>query len=111
LNAQIRLLVRNQQEKSNFLFFYEGDMVKIGDTLAIIEHDKLDLQILQAKALKKGILAQIKMLKKGVRKEDQNLANQSLIQAEANYEVAKTNNSRMTTLFESKTIRRCKFGL
>lgn len=90
--------------KIESIFFDEGDLVKKGDTLLIIEHEKLNLQLAQAKAQKRGILSQLKMLKDGARKEDRNLASESLIQAEANYKVAKTNKERMTKLFESESI-------
>jgi len=95
--------------KIEALFLDEGDIVKKGDTLAIIEHEKLDLQIVQAEAAKNAILAQIKMLKVGARKEDKNLADESLKQAEANYEVAKANKNRMNSLFESKSITKKQF--
>ena len=90
--------------KVKSIFFDEGDLVKKGDTLAIIDHEKLDLQLAQAKAQKRGIISQIKMLQSGARKEDRNLASEALIQAEANYKVAKTNKDRMTKLFESESI-------
>ncbi len=90
--------------KIESLFFDEGDVVEKGDTLAIINHEKLDLQLAQAEAQKRGILSQLKMLKDGARKEDRKLAHESLTQADANYKVAKTNKDRMTKLFESESI-------
>ena len=90
--------------KIESLFFDEGDLVRKGDTLAIIEHEKLNLQLEQAEAKKRGILSQLKMLKGGARKEDRKLANELLTQAEANYKVAKINKDRMTKLFESESI-------
>ncbi len=90
--------------KIESLFFDEGDIVSKGDTLAIIEHEKLDLQLAQAEAQKRGILAQLKMLKSGARKEDRKLASESLIQAESAFKVAKSNKERMTKLFESESI-------
>jgi len=90
--------------KIESLFVDEGGFVKTGDTLAIINHRKHDLQLAQANAQKRGILSQIKMLKDGARKEDRKLAGESLVQAEANYKVAETNRDRMVKLFKNKTI-------
>lgn len=90
--------------KIESLFFDEGDNVEAGDTLAIIDHRKLDLQLVQANAQKSGILSQIKMLKDGARKEDRILAGESLVQAEASYKVAETNRDRMVKLYKNKTI-------
>jgi membrane fusion protein YbhG len=90
--------------KIESLFFDEGDRIEKGDTLAVINHDKLDLQLAQAIAQKQGILAQMKMIKTGARKEDRKLVTESLIQAEASYKVAKANKDRMVKLLESKTI-------
>ncbi|MBU0475481.1 MAG: efflux RND transporter periplasmic adaptor subunit [Bacteroidetes bacterium] len=110
-NIECNNLIISSQSmgKIEALFLDEGDIVKKGDTLAIIEHEKLDLQIVQAEAAKNAILAQIKMLKVGARKEDKNLADESLKQAEANYEVAKANKNRMNSLFESKSITKKQF--
>jgi HlyD family secretion protein len=95
--------------KIEALFADEGDFVKKGDTLAIINHRKHDLQLAQANAQKRGILSQIKMLKDGARKEDRKLAGEALVQAEANYKVAKTNKDRMVKLFKNKTITQKQF--
>ncbi len=95
--------------KIETLFADEGDFVENGDTLAIINHRKHDLQLTQANAQKRGILSQIKMLKDGARKEDRKLAGESLVQAEANYKVAKTNKERMVKLFKKKTITQKQF--
>jgi len=105
-NIECNNLIISSQSmgKVETLLFDEGDIVKIGDTLAIIEHEKLELQIVQAEATKNVILAQIKMLKIGARKEDKNLADEALKQAKANLEVARANKNRMTSLFESKSI-------
>lgn len=90
--------------KVESLFFDEGELIEKGDTLAIIEHRKLDLQLVQAEAYKRGIKAQIKMLNSGAREEDRKLATQLLIQAQANYKVASTNWERMTQLLSTKSI-------
>ena len=86
------------------ILFAEGDLVTIGDTLAIINHEKLDLQLQQANAVKTEILSQIKMLKSGARKEDRRLAKEALSQAEASFNVAKVNKERMVKLFKSGSI-------
>ncbi len=86
------------------LLFDEGDSVQKGDTLAIINHDKLDLQLIQAKAKKDAILVQIKMLNKGARKEDRELANEALRQAKSNLSSATKNKERMEKLYKSESI-------
>jgi HlyD family secretion protein len=86
------------------LLFDKGDFVNNGDTLAIINHTKLDLQLVQANAKKDGILTQIKMLKRGARKEDRNLAKEALQQAEANLNVVTKNKERMEKLLASESI-------
>ncbi len=86
------------------IFYKEGANVKKGDTLAIIDHKKLLLQLKQAVATKNGILAQQKILITGARKEDKALANEMLAQAEANYKLVKTNKERMEKLIKTDAI-------
>jgi len=86
------------------IFIKEGANVKLGDTLAIVDSEKLQLQLKQAVATKNGILAQQKILKSGARKEDRTLAKEALAQAEANYKLVKNNKERMEKLIKSDAI-------
>ncbi len=88
----------------NRLFFDKGDLVKKGDTLAIIDHSKLDLQLLQADASIKSLKYKLQMLETGARKEDKKVAEEKIKQAEANYLFAKKNKKRMTKLYATNSI-------
>ena len=87
----------------------EGDFVRLGDTLAIIDHAKLDLQLIQLNAAKKGLSIQLRMMKDGARKEDKKMAKEALNQAKASFEVAKSNKERMDTLFAKESITKKQF--
>jgi HlyD family secretion protein len=87
----------------------KGDFVKKDDTLAIINHEKLDLQLLQLSAARKGLLIQLKMLKEGARSEDKKLANEALSQAEASYYIAESNKKRMDNLFQQESITKKQY--
>ena len=91
------------------LFYDKGDFVNKGDTLAIINHEKLDLQYIQLNAAKNGLLIQLKMLKDGARREDKKLANESFKQAKANFEIAESNKKRMDILFEKESITKKQY--
>lgn len=88
----------------NNLFVDEGENVKLGDTLAIIDHEKFDLQLAQAKASLSVAEAQLKILKKGARKEDKKQAQEILKQAELNLNQVASNKERMEKLHASKAI-------
>ncbi|VAX26942.1 Predicted membrane fusion protein (MFP) component of efflux pump, membrane anchor protein YbhG [hydrothermal vent metagenome] len=88
----------------NNLFVEEGEDVKLGDTLAIIDHEKFDLQLAQAKASLSAAEAQLKILKRGARKEDKKRALEILKQAELNLNQVRTNRERMEKLHASKAI-------
>lgn len=84
--------------------FIEGDKVRVGDTIIIIDHELLDIQLQQAVAGKDAVEAQFKLMLAGSRTEDINQAEQNLNQAKVNYETAERDKSRMQNLYESRSI-------
>jgi len=82
----------------------EGDLVKEGDTILVIDNELLNLQLDQAEASLKGAEAQHEQLKNGARQEDIKQAEEALKQAEANYSVALKDRDRMQTLFSGGTV-------
>ncbi len=84
--------------------YHEGDLVKSGDTLMIIDHDNLAIQLQQALAAEEQADAQLKLMKEGARSEDIMQANDALKQAETNYKLAADDKERNEKLFQTKTI-------
>lgn len=87
----------------------EGDEVKTGDTLLIIDHENLELQLDQAEALGEQATAQYSLLKNGARQEDISSVEEQLNQAQSNYESAQRDNVRMQKLLESNTITKKQY--
>jgi HlyD family secretion protein len=86
------------------LNFSEGAKVNAGDTILIIDHELLDIQLRQAIASKDVTDAQLKLMLSGARKEDINQAEQNLNQAKINFELADRDKMRMQNLYDSKSI-------
>ncbi len=86
------------------LNFSEGAKVNAGDTILIIDHELLDIQLRQAIASKDVTEAQLKLMLSGARKEDINQAEQNLNQAKINYETAERDKTRMQNLYDSRSI-------
>ncbi|MFA3783579.1 HlyD family secretion protein [Melioribacteraceae bacterium 4301-Me] len=82
----------------------EGDKVNAGDTVLIIDHEALEYQLTQAKALADAARAQLDLLKEGARKEDIAQAEQAVKQAQTNFDVAKKDKERMENLFQQQSI-------
>ena len=82
----------------------EGAAITKGDTLILLDTESLDLQFKQAAALRDVAKAQYDLLLKGARKEDVQQAAEGLNQAEANYNLAKTDKERMENLFKSQSV-------
>jgi HlyD family secretion protein len=82
----------------------EGAQVAAGDTIVMIDHEALDIQLKQMIANKDIAKAQLDLLVKGARKEDVNQAEQTLNQAEVNFDIAKSDKERMNALIKSNTI-------
>ncbi len=81
----------------------EGDQVKIGDTLAVIDSSSLEIQLRQAEAGIRLTEAQLELLLKGARAEDIRQAEEALNQAEANLSVAEEDWKRLRTLAEKES--------
>lgn len=84
--------------------FEEGDKISEGDTVLIIDHEMLDIQLLQAVAIKNAAEAQLNLMIKGARNEDIAQAEQNLNQAKINLETAEKDKMRMQNLYDSHSI-------
>jgi len=84
--------------------FSEGDKVNSGDTVLIINHEQLDIQLSQAIAGKDAAQAQLNLMLKGAREEDIIQAEQNLNQAKVNFETAERDKNRMQNLYDSHSI-------
>jgi len=87
----------------------EGDMVKTGDLLLELDHDLLDIQLRQAEARVEQANAQLNLLLSGARKEDIEMAEQSLKQAKINLDLAKQDKDRFTSLYDTRTITKKQY--
>jgi HlyD family secretion protein len=85
------------------ILFLEGDQVKIGETLAVIDSSSLEIQLNQAEAGTRLAEAQLQLLLKGARSEDIRQAEEALKQAEANLSVAEEDWKRLRTLAEKES--------
>ena len=82
----------------------EGEPVKSGDTVLIIDHEALDYQLAQAQAAADAASAQLNLLRIGAREEDIRQGEETVKQAQVNYDMAKRDRDRMEALYESKSI-------
>jgi len=83
------------------LLVEEGSELEIGDTVAVIEHSGLDLQLKQAEAGLEMAKAQLELLLKGARSEDLRQAEEGLKQAKVNLDLAKSDYQRIQNLYEN----------
>jgi len=86
------------------LQFDEGDEVKQGDTLILIDNESSTIQLKQAEANRIISESQLELLKNGARREDIIQAEEMLKQAETNFNQAKIDKNRMQELFDSQSI-------
>ena len=76
----------------------EGSRVKMGDVLALIDHEMADIQLRQAEAGAMLASAQLDLVRKGARIEDIKQGEEALKQADANLKVAEDDAARMREL-------------
>jgi HlyD family secretion protein len=87
----------------------EGNYVKEGDVVAVINHAMLDLQL---KEVESGALVskyQLELILNGARTEDLQLAEETVSQAKANYESAEKDLNRNKDLFDRGNIPQKQF--
>ena len=93
--------VGGQIEKLNFV---EGDEVRMGDTLLVLDSEASRIQLEGTIAARQLAEAQLQLLRNGARKEDIKQAEAALNSAKANYELAKNDKERYDKLYETKTV-------
>jgi HlyD family secretion protein len=87
----------------------EGDKVRRGDTIMIIDTETLSLQLKQQESGADMSRAQLDLLRNGARKEDILVAESSLKQAQVNYDQAKSDLERLRKLYETQTITKKQY--
>jgi HlyD family secretion protein len=87
----------------------EGEKVKLGDTVMIIDTETLQLQLMQQESGAEMSRAQLDLLRNGARKEDILLAESSLNQAQVNYNQAKSDLERLQKLYQTQTITKKQY--
>ena len=87
----------------------EGDFVKAGQTLAIIEAPEVNAKMNQARSAVDAASAMEQMAQNGARKEQIQAAFQLLEQAKAGLEIAEKSYNRMKVLFDEEVVSAQKF--
>ena len=87
----------------------EGDFVKAGDTLAIIEAPEVEAKMVQAQSAADAAMAMEQMTQNGARKEQIQAAAQLLEQAKAGLVIAEKSYNRMKVLFEEEVVSAQKY--
>ena len=87
----------------------EGDMVKVGDTLAIIEAPDVQAKMSQAQSAVDAASAMEQMARNGARKEQIQGAYQLLQQAKVGLDIAEKSYNRMQRLYNDGVVTAQKF--
>lgn len=87
----------------------EGDKIKKGDMIALVDTVKIALQLREAEAMVKLNQAKYDMMLNGARSEDIKQTERQVEQLQSLYEQAKTDKERMEKLYAEKTITKKQF--
>lgn len=97
--------IRSQiQGEVKQIFVKEGQLVKKGALLCLLDNEKLYLRLNQVKAGLEGVQSKLKLFEKGTKKELIAVAKNQLESAEKELELAKINQERMTRLHNEGAI-------
>jgi len=86
------------------LNFDEGDWVKRGDSIADIDHEKLDIELTQAQARLAEADAKLSMLIKGLRDKEVERAYESFLESEVLLKDSKREYTRIQRLFDQEVV-------
>jgi HlyD family secretion protein len=86
------------------LYFDEGDWVKKGDVIAEIDHEKLDIELAQAKARLAETEAQLTLLIKGLRDKEVERARETLLESKVLLKDNKREYTRIQKLYEEEVV-------
>ncbi len=87
----------------------EGSQVNAGDTLAILDHSTMELQLKQAQAGVDLADAQYQLLVNGARVEDVRQAEEAIRQIESSAKNARDDYERMRELYKSKSVSKKQY--
>lgn len=104
--VKVSAKVPGQIEK---VYVQEGNQVRVGDTLVVLDRVTLALQYKQAQAGVDLANAQYRLLLNGARIEDLRLAEESVRQAESSFKTANEDYKRMKELIASNTITKKQY--
>lgn len=86
------------------IFVPEGEFIKKGDLLCILDNEKLTIQLNQVRAGLEGAQLKLKLYKKGTKKELIAVAKNQLESAAKELELAKKDQERMENLFNKGAV-------
>ena len=86
------------------LYFDEGAWVKKGDVIAEIDHEKLDIELAQAKARLAETEAQLTLLIKGLRDKEVERASETLLESKVLLKDNKREYTRIQKLYEEEVV-------
>ncbi|MFZ4621216.1 MAG: HlyD family secretion protein [Bacteroidota bacterium] len=87
----------------------EGALVRQGDTLAVIDHETQQLQLLQAQAGVDLAEAQLQLLKNGARIEDLQSAEEAVRQTESSFRTARSDFERIKELYTTNSVSKKQY--
>ena len=90
--------------KTLALHFNEGDWVKKGDIIAEIDHEKLDIELAQAKAKLAEAKAQLTLLIKGLRDKEVERAHETFLESKVLLKDSKREYKRIQVLYDEGVV-------
>ncbi len=90
--------------KTLVLYFDEGDWVKRGDIIAEIDHEKLDIELDQAKARLAEAKAKLTLLIKGLRDKEVERAHEAFLESRVLFKDSKRKYRRIQKLYDEGVV-------